>query len=744
LSTCPTGNYLSEVDSSCSTCTQTGWFISGTMCRRCYSSCLTCSGSLSTNCLSCDFSNLGLSLIQNQGTCGTCTSGTFRSSSNVCTNCDPTCKECSGPLDYHCTACDNTNGLYLQSTGLCSSICDVELRQIYPTSCYSISAKYYFQFSLEKLTINDPSASDEVRIKITVTPQSPAYPPQIIADLPQIAFELSNSLKQAWTPDQTGWVPTLSFSPSSISPPTISLSFAPPSNLPTGKYSLSFSLASSPLYYPPLGADGNYSLYKILQSDSVVSLDVIREKLTAAESRSIENGKMLGSIINPGVLRNNPDVMEIILLITNADPTGLFTQFTQILKLLNRLYFININYGNIAELFFLQIEKAGGTQRQGTQDPDARQRVWRGKLSKKDVLGNYPRVFYVRIIVYFTLWLLRLASRFLVELELRAPKLILIIIFYLPRVHLIVFNYVLMDALFYGSRSMLQFELPIWNYAVTCLCFVLASADIINLLKGLFLKQAIKGQKLQQKQLQSQLKKIDNQGDLDNNGLKHFSTRLEPPQKEAKCTIITPVKVSDNGAKNRSLYDRICCKGRKGEEAACGKRNIDYRETYRNIDLSNTHLLHFLTAPLSDVNSLAKSSVFSLVIIIIPLRYLRILCYNVLIVSTQLVPSVCLACLILVEVIAVVTCSITQWKYKGFKSTMVYLIETLPSFFLLSFLICSSFSLSTTSPSEGLQNMTIYSYISTLCAEYILLFLHSINSTDQIQRPEMLQRSEQQ
>ena len=74
------------------------------LCTACYSSCTTCSGGASNQCLSCSgtlYLNTGTS------TClSTCPNGTYKNTSNnVCTACDPTCTTCSGGGASLCLSC---------------------------------------------------------------------------------------------------------------------------------------------------------------------------------------------------------------------------------------------------------------------------------------------------------------------------------------------------------------------------------------------------------------------------------------------------------------------------------------------------------------------------------------------------------------------------------------------------------------------------------------------------------------
>jgi hypothetical protein len=65
------------------------------------------------------------------------------------------------------------------------------------------------------------------------------------------------------------------------------------------------------------------------------------------------------------------------------DPTGTFFRFTKILQIVNKLYFININYGKRLEAFLAK--SAHDQRRHETQKNESslQQKNFRGKLTKK-------------------------------------------------------------------------------------------------------------------------------------------------------------------------------------------------------------------------------------------------------------------------------------------------------------------------------------------------------------------------
>jgi len=87
-------------------------------CVTCESSCLTCGGPGSTDCLSCASDKY-----YDAGTCvDACPSGKYADGSRVCQACDASCSECSSGTSTGCTAC--LIGVTLDSAaGTCTAVC---------------------------------------------------------------------------------------------------------------------------------------------------------------------------------------------------------------------------------------------------------------------------------------------------------------------------------------------------------------------------------------------------------------------------------------------------------------------------------------------------------------------------------------------------------------------------------------------------------------------------------------------
>ena len=99
--------------------------------------------------------------------------------------------------------------------------------------------------------------------------------------------------------------------------------------------------------------------------------------------------------------------MSVMGTLLAADPTGTFFRFTKILQIVNKLYFININYGKRLEAFL-------GTSalKPQTQNKDSQRlanvynsKNYRGKLTRRQVTLDFVAAMSDKVILYLLSWI---------------------------------------------------------------------------------------------------------------------------------------------------------------------------------------------------------------------------------------------------------------------------------------------------------------------------------------------------
>jgi len=171
-----------------------------------------------------------------------------------------------------------------------------------------------------------------------------------------------------------------------------------------------------------------------------------------------------------GASASTPSGMGIMGGLLALDPTGTFFRFTKILQIVNKLYFININYGKRLGALFMAIS---GFE---VYDPDENrpQKVYnnlhyRGKLTAREITLDFYGYASWRKWLYFSSWIVKMMIVLLTKLNAKIGKIGIYFCHYANKVHLIIFNLVFIDFIWLAPRTLLHSrDLPVLNYYGSC------------------------------------------------------------------------------------------------------------------------------------------------------------------------------------------------------------------------------------------------------------------------------------
>jgi len=184
---------------------------------------------------------------------------------------------------------------------------------------------------------------------------------------------------------------------------------------------------------------------------------------------------------------NTPTGLGIMGGLLALDPTGTFFRFTKILQIVNKLYFININYGKRLEAFLKQsIGEDSGflpTIKSANNGP----RNTRGRLDKMKVPLDVFSKEIIKIIIYIGSWMGRSMTMFRPSQHGWAMgKAGIYFCHYANKVHLIIFNLVFIDFIWLAPRTLLHSrDLPVANYYMAWMIVFLIVADLCLILAHL-------------------------------------------------------------------------------------------------------------------------------------------------------------------------------------------------------------------------------------------------------------------
>ena len=89
-----------------------------------------------------------------------------------------------------------------------------------------------------------------------------------------------------------------------------------------------------------------------------------------------------------------------------VDPTGIFLRFCQILKIINKLYYININYGHKLDTFLSKLGSLISIKTTTAEDEALHTKQYRGKISKKHVAVDFVGKNMIHLVFYLSSWAL--------------------------------------------------------------------------------------------------------------------------------------------------------------------------------------------------------------------------------------------------------------------------------------------------------------------------------------------------
>ena len=166
-----------------------------------------------------------------------------------------------------------------------------------------------------------------------------------------------------------------------------------------------------------------------------------------------------------------------------VDPTGSFFRFTKYFQIASKFYFININYGKDLDAFLYKSATIT------SEDWDYQVRhssKYRGKLSYKQINLNSISLMKYKMGAYFFSWIIQVLSNLALE-NCLLSKASLYVYYYSKKVHLVIFNVVFVDFVWYGARTLLHSRgLSYANIQLTVIGLLLIYIDLWRIIRSLF------------------------------------------------------------------------------------------------------------------------------------------------------------------------------------------------------------------------------------------------------------------
>ena len=280
-----------------------------------------------------------------------------------------------------------------------------------------------------------------------------------------------------------------------------------------------------------------------------------------------------------------------------------------------------------------------------------------------------------------------------IECKAKLGKHLLVALFYLPKIHMIVFNTIYCDLMFYGIQTLLHNQSVIYRV----IAFIFVSANCIDLINLFQISLRAVGWKI-----------------------------LTTIEKERELNMLDSMAKEDSSALMNSELGKSKADATPNEkgEAQPTKLSVDkpamqinYTKTYRTIK-ANLFSMDIAKGML-DLKSKALYSEGARYYFL--LHFVRMLVIQTALVAGQYVPLLSLISIIAVESFRVGLGIYCEVKYKAFLSRTVWIFEMSCSFFMAVFLVCiSSYSQYVSILTENMQIAGVLLVIIIVMLEYLL------------------------
>ena len=386
------------------------------------------------------------------------------------------------------------------------------------------------------------------------------------------------------------------------------------------------------------------------------------------------------------------------------DPQGGVFKITKVFQIANRLYFINIDYGMVQGEFLKSIAIVD------VDEPDLGHpqyvynvRSYRGKLSGIKITLDVISYMRYKIIMYYISWGLKLAQLDLMRSD-KLARILIYFCFFWNKIHLIVFNLLLVDFLWLAPRTILHSaNLGFFKMFMTYLTMIMINIDLwyicVHLLDSKIWDKAYK----HYTNLRTLRKSIEA-----NNEKKDAKQGEDDHEHQPRVTN-SPVRIST------ARRTPLTLKQVEEEE-----REVDYPKTYEGIYF-NPHMMNVATSSMRRNPQVYRSLTCRLLSISI---WVRLPLIQLSILSCQNSPTLCLLTIGMIEV-AMISCTLyAHLKYVQMKIVCLFSVVMSQSILILLFVLNSLLLMYVSNDSIVLQYIGVYTIVSACCIEMALFILY--------------------
>ena len=176
-------------------------------------------------------------------------------------------------------------------------------------------------------------------------------------------------------------------------------------------------------------------------------------------------------------------IANLLNFIESSDPSGVFTKLFQSIKITSRFLYLNIKYGPLLSTFLESADQSAGIKKEPSiYQMNKLTRSSLGKLTKQRLLVSLRWDFWVKIVLYAFSWILKVVSALLSAFQVKLGRAGLGLMYILPKLHMIVFNFVLMDFSMYIPHMYLHSNQN-WKVVLYTVIYTMVCLDVLYLVR---------------------------------------------------------------------------------------------------------------------------------------------------------------------------------------------------------------------------------------------------------------------
>ena len=624
-------------------------------------------------------------------TCGSCTEGGHFLNNFRCLQCDASCSSCNGTTSTSCLSCQVGSYLYVVNStcGACTEtgFAKVEANQ----TCIGIVA--INQSTVIYLEANQTSSktnkNNNIELVYRIAVQNTTLLPSEAAELARlIAFNASVLAHADMTLD------------SSVTPSAVLVPFA------GNAFTLTVTLGAFPrdphfvlLLASPSAA--NQSLQTTTRNLVLLGFSFAFPQRFDYDATLLQLASSTATTLGPmltGNFAQNPQAAEAISLAFALDPTGIFTRFAQLIKIVNKVCYMNVKYGIVLGTFLNVSEKFSGTVKEDVAQLVANSKKYTGKLFVfrlsveflRSALGWKVFLYAAFCVVKWTFW-------GLIQRRVRIPLWTMHLLLYWDKIHMVLFNMTFVDLLFQASVTMVSHRSAV-EYAAAFVGLQLVLVDFMGLISIAVSDSNWREKYIRRKEVEDRIERS-------------LST------KESKI----PIK-----------HIIFAKEPKEPKHEPIGPKTLNYEKSYREIEHRNLMMKFFIETLRMDKRVYASIGCRLTYVF----HFLRMSGYQFFISTTQFAPSVGFASLLLLETSKLMVTSVYYFRYKHIRSSIQFAMEVSQSLFLSIFLaVFSTFTLFESGgadkdePSFLMQQVGFWTILISCSIEYLLIMIYAIMTT---------------